>query len=193
MNANGFVVAGIIAAGFCACAQIQARVGDHLPDGKFIDSVDAEAFSYGTVSVGKQRDVDLQRSVGLGLAHAPELESYVQSVVDRLLVQSPMTGIPVDVHIRASEEFGAMATADANIFVDVGLIRKVKSEDQLAFALGHELSHIILGHTDTDIVAKTQRQAAMLTELSVAVGGQVRSMRGKQGPGGMLDDSKLEE
>jgi predicted Zn-dependent protease len=183
----------LLVAGVLGCQSMQTRVGDHLPAGKFIDNTKSGVFHTGTMSVGKQRDLTLQRASGLGLVPAPQLQAYLQSVLQRVVAVSPVSGIPANVHIRASEEFGALSTADANIFVNLGLVRSLDSEDQVAFVLAHELSHIILGHTSTEIVAKTQRQAAVLTELGLAVGTQVRAAQGKGGMGGMTGDSKLKE
>lgn len=187
------IFAALACAALLGCQAMQTRVGDHLPAGKFIDSTKSGVFHAGTMSVGKERDLMLQRANGLGLVPAPQLETYLQSVLQRLVAVSPVTGIPASVHVRASEEFSALSTADADIFLNLGLVRNLDSEDQLAFVLGHELSHIILGHTNTEIVAKTQRQAAVLTELSLAVAGQVRAAQGKSGMSGMVGDSRLKE
>ena len=85
-----------------------------------------------------------------------------------------------------------MSTANPDIFLDLGLVRSMQSEDQVAFVLAHELSHVILGHTSSDVVKKTQQQALALTELGLAVGAQVRAAQGK-GTGGMAHDARLKQ
>ena len=192
MTARAALSAAAAAVALAACGAMQTRVGDHLPEGRYIDSVHAASFSYGAMSVGKQKDLNLQRATGLGLVYAPNLDSYLQSVLNRVLAVAPVSNIPAEVHVRASEEFGAMSTADADIFLDLGLVRSMQSEDQLAFVLAHELSHVILGHTSSEIVKKTEQQALALTELGLAVGAQVRAAQGK-GTGGMAHDARLKQ
>jgi predicted Zn-dependent protease len=170
-----------LAAVLGGCQAMQGHVGGQLPKGRFIDSVPAAHWTAGPMSVGKDRDLDLQRSSGLGLVPAPELQAYLQGILNRLVAVSPVTGVPAEARLRASEEFNALSTADADIFVDLGLIRKMDSDDQLAFVLGHELSHVLLGHTSSEAVAKTQRQLATLTEISSAAYTQVRTAHGKTG------------
>ena len=192
-SVRSLLCALVAVTGFIGCQAMQTRVGDHLPAGKFIDSTKSAQFHLGSMSVGKERDLMLQRASGLGLVPAPQLEAYLQSVLQRVSAVAPVSNIPATVHVRASEEFGALSTADANIFLNLGLVRNLDSEDQLAFVLAHELSHIILGHTNTEVVQKTQRQVAMLTELGLAVGAQVRATQGKSGMGGMVGKTKLEQ
>jgi len=193
MTGTRGLLAVALGCGVLACSSMQTRLGDHLPKKRFIDSVAAAAWHAGPMSVGRERDLNLQRSNGLGLVHAPELQAYLKGVLDRLVAVSPVAGVPAHVGIRASEDFGATSTADANVFVNLGLIRKMESEDELAFVLGHELSHVILGHTSSEIVQKTQRQLAVLTEIGGAVENRIRAAQGEHGTGTMAKESRIKD
>ena len=56
-------------------------------------------------------------------------------------------GIKYQIHIIDSEEINAFATVGGNIFLTSSIIDFVDSFDELAFIIGHEVSHIDKEHT----------------------------------------------
>ena len=153
---------------------------------KAIDDVDAETFSFGSMAIGQAKDVDYARAEGLGLVPASPLDAYLNGILAKLLAQSPVTNVPARVYVRASGDWAAKSTADANIYVALGALLRLDNEDEVAALLGHEASHVILGHANADVVQSAQQRAIQLSALAsdvqdaiAAGGGSGKSIAGK--------------
>jgi beta-barrel assembly-enhancing protease len=73
---------------------------------------------------------------------AHELERYVNQVGERLAVHT-MRKLNYRFHLIADPDFiNAFALPGGHVFIGMGLIGQMTSEDELAFVLGHELEHI---------------------------------------------------
>ena len=68
--------------------------------------------------------------------------------------------LPGKVYIMASPTMNAMAKADGNIYIPIGMIMDIDSTDEMMALLAHEVSHVLLNHTDTDLLANIQRKGA---------------------------------
>ncbi len=58
----------------------------------------------------------------------------------------PIKGCNYQVYLIFDESINAWAAPSGKVFVTTGLIRFLHSEKELAFVLGHELAHHVLGH-----------------------------------------------
>ncbi len=54
------------------------------------------------------------------------------------------------IYIVPSMSMAAMATADNNIYVSIGVIDKSQTEDEIAAVIAHEMAHIKLEHTSSE-------------------------------------------
>lgn len=135
-------------------------------DDKAIDDVGAEEFSFGSMAIGQAKDVDYARAEGLGLVPASPLDTYLNGVLAKLLAQSPVKNVPARVYVRASGDWAAKSTADANIYVALGTLLRLDNEDEVAALLAHEASHVVLGHADADVVQSVQQRAIQLSALA---------------------------
>ena len=68
-------------------------------------------------------------------------EKKLQEIVDRLTANLPEKNYDYRVHISCDDEINAFALPGGEIRVFKGLLRKVKSENELAMILGHEIGH----------------------------------------------------
>jgi predicted Zn-dependent protease len=143
------------------CTAAPSFAGD-----KAIDDVDAEVFSFGSMAIGQAKDVDYARAEGLGLVPSSPLDTYLNGVLAKLLAQAPVTNVPARVYVRASGDWAAKSTADANIYVALGALLRLDNEDEVAALLGHEASHVILGHANADVVQSAQQRALQLSALA---------------------------
>ncbi len=101
---------------------------------------------------------------------------FLQSWAD-CCPQSPKTRsgdrrITVDVLVVKSPEINAFTLPGRVICVDTGLIRELKSADEMAAVLGHELSHVV----NRDPVALLGRQIGMAALATVVTRGQGGAM-----------------
>ena len=152
-------------------------------DDKAIDDVDAETFSFGSMAIGQAKDVDYARAEGLGLVPPSPLDIYLNGVLAKLLAQSPVKAVPVRVYVRASGDWAAKSTADANIYVALGTLLRLDNEDEVAALLAHEASHVILGHANADVVQGVQQRAIQLSALAAQAQDVIAAGQGK-GTGG---------
>jgi len=160
------------------CTADVAFAGD-----KAIRNVDAKEFSFGAMAIGQPKDVDYARAEGLGLVPASPLDRYLNGVLAKLLAQSPVKNVPARVYVRASGDFAAKSTADADIYVALGALLRLDNEDEVAALLAHEASHVILGHANSDVVQGMQQRAIQLSALAVAAQGIVAGATGAGGAG----------
>lgn len=71
----------------------------------------------------------------------PALAGRLQSLLDHLPPDSPLLQYQFNIFLSDSEEVNAIALPGGNIVVFSGLLQQVKSENELAMVLAHELGH----------------------------------------------------
>jgi Zn-dependent protease with chaperone function len=102
------------------------------------------------------------RSRGQGFVPSPELQAYAQGIMDRLLkgVALPPSFHP-QVRVLATPEFAGECTPDGTMVITVGLLELLENEDELAFVMGHEVSHAIYRHQVSNWEKKAQYYAVV--------------------------------
>lgn len=79
-----------------------------------------------------------------GKARLPREEAAIQALVVRLARHLPQPArFRFHVHVVQSPEVNALALPAGHIVVYSGLLRRVGSENELAFVIGHELGHFV--------------------------------------------------
>ncbi|MEZ5561001.1 MAG: M48 family metalloprotease [Pseudomonadales bacterium] len=73
-------------------------------------------------------------------------QDYVTEVGQRLLAQSPDAGDKYYFYVLDNSAVNAMALPDGYVFVNRGLIAYLRSEDELAGVIGHEIGHVVKHH-----------------------------------------------
>lgn len=89
---------------------------------------------------------------------APKLKAYAEKILERLLAHSPLPTPAIAVHVVADRKFGASATPENDIFVNLGAFNEATTTDQFAALLAHEAAHIILDHFDREELIQRQRK-----------------------------------
>lgn len=93
----------------------------------------------------------------------PETERALTEMVTRLDAHWPHErSTPFRVHVVASNEYGPETLPDGSIMVKMGLLNRAETDDEVALMLGHELSHIRLGHFADDGGFRRKRQLATM-------------------------------
>lgn len=148
--------------------------------GRYVD--DAEVRQYYRLDaqrVSAQRLSYDGRSVPAGdtrqnnVVDIPMLQAYLQGIVNRLAKGWPGEAPPLQVRIVDSNIFGPSADAYGNVFVPLGMLESVESEDEIAAMLGHEISHVLLHHHDRMAAFKQQKDMVVGLATSVVVGSVV--------------------
>ncbi|WP_236236221.1 M48 family metallopeptidase [Pseudomonas faucium] len=101
------------------------------------------------------------------LVQIPELQAYLQRIVVRLAKGWPGEAPALQVRIVDSYAFGPSADPYGNVFVPLGMLDNVESEDEIAAMLGHEMSHVLLRHHDR--LAAFQQQKELMTNIASTV------------------------
>lgn len=70
-----------------------------------------------------------------------EWGGYVQSLVEDLQKRCTKLPYPFKVHVRKASSVNALAFPGGHIIVFTGLLDKITSENELAFAFAHEMGH----------------------------------------------------
>ena len=114
---------------------------------------------------GRKQQVNLspQEEVALGLQSAPQMAAeyggLYQDEKTQFLVKKVGQGIiqnteaknspyQFDFHVLADPEtINAFAVPGGQIFITMGLLKRLKTEEQLAGVLGHEIGHVIGRHS----------------------------------------------
>ena len=131
-----------------------------------------------TLAVGDQKDLAQQRGRGLGFVRSTSLEQYLNQIRGRLVAASRMTGVPGRVVMLANPSFSAYSTPDGNIYVSMGCLENLKSEDEVAATVAHELAHVLLGHHSADLVSDVQQKGQALYEIGIGAKTMLAGQKG---------------
>ncbi len=131
-----------------------------------------------------------QQEIQIGLQSAPQMaqqhgglhpDTKLQSLIDNIgnkLVNSSMakeTPYQYDFHLlRDDQTINAFALPGGQIFMTYGLLSQLKSEDQVAGVLGHEIGHV-LGRHSAERVAESEfwKTISMGASVGADMGGVV--------------------
>jgi predicted Zn-dependent protease len=124
-----------------------------------------------------------EQEVAMGLQSAPTMaaeygglypDEKVQTMIKRIgqnLVQNTEARnapYQFDFHVLANPEtINAFALPGGQIFITVGLLKRLKSEDQIAGVLGHEIGHIVARHSAQQM-AKQELSSGLVNAVVVA-------------------------
>ncbi len=124
------------------------------------------------LAMGEDEDRKQEQSNGLGLIRNDTFEKYANEILDRLKVASKVDNIPGHVYLKAVNAWSAKATASGNIYVPIGILGDINSEDVFAALLAHELSHVIQNHADADLIVKITKKSVYVTSIASGLSGK---------------------
>jgi len=141
-----------------------------------LSTVKAGPYEPSSLAIGEAKDISQHRGDGLGYVRSAALEQYLNEARARLIAASGRTGVPGRVLILANPGFVAFSTPDGNVYLAMGLIETLESQDEVSAILAHETAHVLLKHHTADVVGDMQKKAQALFELGVgtkaALGGR---------------------
>ncbi len=124
--------------------------------GRAIDALHP-ASDYSDVEAGRPLALGIMRARANGFVPSPVMQAYANAVLAKLLRGLPLPpSFQPQVRVLAAPEFSALCTPDGTIIITIGLLEQLDNEDELAFILGHEVSHAIYRHHEKDWFKKAQ-------------------------------------
>jgi predicted Zn-dependent protease len=181
------ILPACILSGFAAlvlsCAGIAQAIGDsadEMGDSRAARALSQSAHSFERAleDITPEQEYFIGRAVGANLLtnyrycnERPELTRYLNQITDAIAVNSSKPEIYNGYHtaILDSYEINAFATSGGHIFITVGLLNCVSSEDTLAAVIAHEIAHIQLQHSIGAI--KSNRVVSAITETGTSIAG----------------------
>ena len=100
----------------------------------------------GSVLAGPGEKVYLEFREQDALYDDPEWQAYVNEIGQRLVAANPKAEGDFYFYVIDNPAVNAMAFPDGYIFVNRGLISYLRSEDELAGVIGHEIGHVVGRH-----------------------------------------------
>ncbi|MEN8186547.1 MAG: M48 family metalloprotease [Bacteroidota bacterium] len=147
---------------------------------------------------GKKQHISLttEEEIAIGLQSAPhmaeqhgglhpdqEAQALVDNVGNKLVKSSVARETPYryDFHLlRDPETVNAFALPGGQVFITMGLFKRLENEDQLAGVLGHEIGHVV-GRHSAERIAKQDLTRGVITGVMAgtdAGGAQMAAMVG---------------
>lgn len=139
----------------CAVDSINSLVGSKYEsfDGKFIDQYISETNEPKSDTTTSQTFADIvntRAAADKDLVANPYVNKYLEGILAKILTHWEQP-IDTEIYILVSSERNYSAHATQNtIVITQGVLADAESEDELAFIIAHELSHILLKHNETN-------------------------------------------
>ena len=104
------------------------------------------------------------QSLGAGLADIPVAQAYLDRLIEKIQRVGPQPPHFARVLVRPKLTYNAATTVDGFIFIDLGWLKTIDAEPELAALLAHEYGHLSLAHL------KTKNSVGMVTHLVTLAG-----------------------
>ena len=145
---------------FSGCAAIQNLDVSSMTGGRVTNDQFKSAAKVGTAMRSSFADISESEEYYIGRAVAaqilsryqpldnPALNAYAQHVAQAVAMASDRPSVYRGYHVQIlkSDEVNAFAAPGGFIFVTTGLLKLVRSEDELACVLAHEVAHVAQKH-----------------------------------------------
>lgn len=129
------------------------------------------------ITLGLQAAPELIQEMG-GEARDSKLNAYIDKVGNRVLARTEAGKSPFKFEfylLADNKTVNAFALPGGQVFITMGLYKLLKSEDQLAGILGHEIGHVINRH-GSEHMAKQELTQQLVQATQVASGGYDQGM-----------------
>lgn len=126
------------------------------------------------VVLGQQSSPKMAAQFG-GLLQDATVQNYVSQVGGRIVQRSsaaqapsPNAGYPFKFYVLSDPQtINAFALPGGPVFITVALLKRLKTEAQLAGVLGHEIGHVVARH-GAEHLAKQQLGASLVNAVGIA-------------------------
>lgn len=106
----------------------------------------------------KQRSEGLVKQINEAeFISCPEIDEYLQNIFTTIALANPTVKRPKLVLVSANPLPNAFCMGEGTLVVTIGLLRRIKTQSELAFVLAHELAHYQLDHVNISIEQSVER------------------------------------
>lgn len=88
------------------------------------------------------------------ILYGDEISKYINSIAKIILENHPELSKKIRFYTFKSSKTNAFTTSKGAIYINIGLISRLKSEAELAFVLSHEIGHFLKNHVYNSYVEK---------------------------------------
>ena len=126
----------------------------------------------GAAPINEAKEIEIGSGIASRLLGAaplvadPSMQQYVNKVGMWLALQSERPDLPWHFGVLESANVNAFATPGGYVFITRGLLRKMRSEDELAGVLAHEIAHVLRKH-HLVAIQKAAKRGLMSEAVSV--------------------------
>ncbi|MBW2677409.1 MAG: M48 family metalloprotease [Deltaproteobacteria bacterium] len=99
----------------------------------------------------------------------PIIEAYVNEIGQRILEKVPTQPFRYHFYVIKEDVYNAFATPAGHIFINSGLVEAVKSEEELAGIIGHEIAHVVCRHISQNIDRSPKISLATLAGIAAGI------------------------
>ena len=93
------------------------------------------------------------------IIYKDSLYNFVENIFDEIILSNPeLSNYNLRFLISKTPYPNAISIGDGTFIINLGLIRKLDNEDQLAFILCHEISHFYLDHSNQSAIKRIEKQ-----------------------------------
>ena len=96
------------------------------------------------------------------------LQQLVDVVMKQIVAFNTIQHQPKRILILKSQEVNAFCYGEGSIIITVGLLSRIENENQLAFAIAHEIAHYELDHVKTKIIRAVEKNFEKRTRQEVS-------------------------
>ena len=99
----------------------------------------------------------------------PLIEGYVNEIGDRILKEVPTQPFQYHFYVIKEDVYNAFATPAGHIFIHSGLLEAVKTEEEIAGIIGHEIAHVVCRHISQNIDRAPKISLATLAGVAAGI------------------------
>lgn len=116
-----------------------------------------------------ERDVLNAWASGLGVVQAPRLQAYLNDVYQRVKEAGGAPEWPGRVYLTPSRALQAESTGAGNVYLSLGWVESMESEDELVAILSHEFAHVYVNSHQLENTVVDFNRAAIVAGLGIVL------------------------
>ena len=124
------------------------------------------------------QDVRNQRARGYGLVDMPDMQAYLNGLLQKIKQSAGVPTWPGAVYITAATDLDAYCTGAGNIYVSLPWLQSMESEDEMVALLSHEFGHVYTNSHQLESAITGTDEAAKWTAVGVALARKVGNASG---------------